>query len=470
MEASSTTSLWQLGAQHLATAIRSREVSSREVVQAHLDRIEAVNPTVNALHVTLADEALAGAAAADRAVAAGDAVGPLHGVPVSVKENVDVAATATTWGLAPMAGAVSPTDAPVVANLRAAGAIPISRGNLPDLALRWHTDNDLMGATINPWDPSVTPGGSSGGEAVALATGMAPLAVGNDIGGSLRWPSQCNGTAALRPSQGRVPDASVIPPTDGPPVMQLFNSQGPMARHVADLRVAFEAMIAPSPRDPWYTWAPFAGPPVARPAVGVAVPSETEPKIAEGVTRAAGALAAAGYAVSELMPPELEHAATLWGELINEDVRRFWAAVEPATSAGARDFVATVLSLTDELDITEYAMRWQARQVLARQWSLHQAETPLILAPICLRAPFEPGEDLRGAEAVGAIVASMRFVVAVNGLGLPSAAVPVGLDERGVPLAVQIIGPRFREDLCLDAAAAVEDALGTITPIDPRPA
>jgi len=184
--------------------------------------------------------------------------------------------------------------------------------------------------------------------------------------------------------------------------------------------------------------------------------------------RAAGALVAAGHAVSELMPPELEQAAGLWGDLINEDVRRFWPAVEPATSAGARDFVATVLGLTDELDVADYAMRWQARQVLARQWSLHQAKTPLILAPICLRAPFAPGEDLRGAEAVGVIVDSMRFVVAVNALGLPSAAVPVGLDDSGMPLAVQIIGPRFREDLCLDAAAAIEEALGTLTPIDPR--
>jgi amidase len=273
-ETQTETALWQRGAIELAAAIARGEVSSREVVDAHLERIERINPRVNALHVTLAERARADAAQADRLLASGATVGPLHGVPFSVKENVDVA-TATTWGLVAMSEAVSPTDAPVVANLRAAGAIPISRGNMPDFALRWHTDNDLMGATRNPWDPSRTPGGSSAGDAVALATGMAPLAMGNDLGGSLRWPSQCAGTAALRPSHGRGPDASSIPPTDSPPTIQLFNSQGPMACRVEDLRVAFAAMVAPSPRDPWHIPAPGAGPPLDRPVrVSVALPED----------------------------------------------------------------------------------------------------------------------------------------------------------------------------------------------------
>jgi amidase len=463
------TALWRRGATELAAAIRDHEVSSREVIDAHLERIAEVNDKVGAQRVVLAEQAQAAADQADRQLAAGDVVGPLHGVPITVKENVDVAGSATTWGVAAMAEAIAPIDAPVVAHLRDAGAIPIARGNMPDFALRWHTDNALGGATRNPWDAALTPGGSSAGEAVALATGMSPMGVGNDLGGSLRWPSQCAGTAALRPSQGRVPDANVIPPTDSPMSLQLFNSQGPMARRVADLRVAFEAMCRPSGRDPWHVPAPVAGPPIADPVrVTVALPAQTDPAIADGVRRAASALADAGYDVKERDPDGVEEAAQLWVELLTEDIRRIWPMMEPAASDGAKQFIGYVLAESDELDVEGYAMRWLARQALARRFSERQAERPLLLAPVCLRPPFRAGADIESAESVREILASMQAVVAVNLLGLPSIAVPVGSDPTGLPLGVQVIGPRFREDLCLDAGAALESAFGTLTPMNPR--
>src|SRR5438270_2945424 len=198
------TTLWQLGATELADVIRKRSASSREVVQAHLERIDAVNPKVNAVTTTLAEEALAAADAADAALGQGAGASPLHGVPFTVKENIDVAGSATTWGAAMLGQQVASEDAPHIANLRAAGAIPIARTNMPDFALRWHTDSGVAGPTQNPWDASVTPGGSSGGEAAALITGMTPLGVGNDLGGSLRWPAQCCGISSLKPSLGRV--------------------------------------------------------------------------------------------------------------------------------------------------------------------------------------------------------------------------------------------------------------------------
>lgn len=465
----STPRLWQRGAAQLARSIARGEVSSRAVIDAHLERIERVNPEVNALRVILAEEARAAADAADRMLGAGEAIGPLHGVPFSVKENVDVAGTATTWGLAAMAQSVSPTDAPVVANLRAVGAIPIARGNMPDLAIRWHTDNALAGATLNPWDRTRTPGGSSGGDAVALATGMVPLGVGNDLGGSLRWPSQCVGTAALRPSHGRIPDARSLPPSENALSIQLFNCQGPMARRVEDLRVAFAAMIAPNPRDPWHVPAPaHATPPGGPVRVSVALPARTDPEIADGVRRAADALAEVGYALREELPPDLDQAAALWAELLNDDVRRSWPAAEPIVSSGARQHTTNALNATKPLDVEGYALRWQTREALARRWSLHQAQSPLILAPISLRRPFMPDADAAGPDELRDIVDGMRMVVPVNLLGLPSVAVPAGLDDRGLPLAVQIIGPRFREDLCLDAAAAIEAAVDALTPIDPR--
>src|SRR5947209_18696698 len=210
MKASTTTKLWGMGAAQLALAIRQKRVSSREVVTDHLGRIEARSRRLNAIPRLLGEEALAAADSADKKVAAGEPTGPLHGVPFTVKENIDVAGSATTQGVSALAEADPGLDAPQVANLREAGAIPMARTNLPDFALRWNTDNALRGATRKPWDHDRTPGGSSDGEAVALASGMTPLGLGNDLGGSLRWPSQCNGPAALRPSLGRVPRPTTI--------------------------------------------------------------------------------------------------------------------------------------------------------------------------------------------------------------------------------------------------------------------
>ncbi len=208
------TELWELGAVELAAAIRNREVTSREVVEAHLARIDAVNPALNAIVRRLDDEARMSADAADARVAAGDRLGALHGVPFTVKENIDVAGTPTTQAVVALAEAVAATDAPVVERLRAAGAIPIGRTNLPDLGLRLHTDSALHGLTRNPWNAAVTAGGSSGGEASALASGMSPLGLGNDIGGSLRNPAHCCGIAAIKPTAGIVPHATEIPPID----------------------------------------------------------------------------------------------------------------------------------------------------------------------------------------------------------------------------------------------------------------
>src|SRR4051794_18709614 len=237
--------LWRASAHELAQAIRTRAVSSREVIAAHLARIAAVNPALNALTVVLAEEALAAADAADAALTAGQGLPPLHGVPFTVKENLDVAGSATTQGVVAFAGLVPEEDAPAIAGLRAAGAIPIGRTNMPDFGLRWHTDNALRGPTRNPWDAGRSPGGSSGGEAAALACGLTPLGIGTDYGGSVRVPAQWCGTVALRPTQGRVAQARALAPQDPSLTRQLFASPGPMARRIADLRLALAPMSRP---------------------------------------------------------------------------------------------------------------------------------------------------------------------------------------------------------------------------------
>lgn len=467
-----TSELWQMGATDLAKAIARKNVTSREVVEAHLARIEAVNPTLNAVTVVLGDEALAAADAADKASERGDDVGPLHGIPMTVKENIDVAGSATTQGSVALAESVPEFDAPHIQQLRAAGAIPLARTNMPDFGLRLHTDNALRGATKNPWDQGKTPGGSSGGEAAALATGMTPLGMGNDYGSSLPWPSQCCGTMALRTTLGRVAKASAPPAPDLPMTVQLFSVQGPMARHARDLRLAFESMSGPDARDPWWTPAPLRGPEMTRP-VRVAVTVDpagkgVHPDVAAGVRRAAEALADAGYDVEEVEPPQVQEACNLWAQLVWAELNLTMLPIlEQIASPDTLRQVRYAGEITPHMDLQSYMAGFATRLGVARDWALFQADWPLVLGPVYSIQPFEVGYDISGAAEVQALLDAARLAVTANLLGLPSVAMPVG-EAGGLPQAVQIIGPRYREDLCLDAAEAVEERLGVITPIDPR--
>jgi len=464
------TDLWRLSALELAAAIRSRRVSSREVVEAHLQRMEAVNPLVNAVTIVLSEPALEAANLADRVTAGGGDPAPFHGVPFTVKQNIDLVGTATTQGMRALAEAFPSRDAPVVERMRAAGAIPIGRTNLPDFAMRWHTDSELYGATVNPWDPARTPGASSGGEAAALATGMTPLGLGNDGLGSLRWPAQCCGVAALKPTLGRVPHAAGVEPAEVPISVQLLDVEGPMARRVADLRAAFEVLAGPSPRDPWTVPAPLRGPEVAHP-IRVALVVDpagrgTAPQVRDGVYQAGDALVDAGYAVEEVEPPSIEAAAKAALDMLNPDMRIGWQFLSSLVRVETERFMAALFEVAGDPDPMTTWQSFMVRRSVLRAWGEFQETRPLIVAPVCTDVPFRVGTDLTTPETA-AIVLAMRMTLAVNALGLPAVAVPVGVRD-GLPQAVQVIGPRYREDLCLDAAGALEDRQGIITPIDPR--
>lgn len=463
------TDLWRMSALELAAAIRSRQASSREVIEAHLRRIEDVNPSVNAVTVVLAERALEEANTADGAVAGGGELAPFHGVPFTVKENIDLAGTPTTHGLKALSGAYPGQDAPAVERMRAAGAIPIGRTNLPDFAIGWHTDSELRGATVNPWDRSRTPGASSGGEAAALATGMTPWGLGNDTGASLRWPAQCCGISALKPTLGRIPHATTIEPVDGPISNQLMGVQGPLARRVSDLRAAFEVMAGPTWRDPWTVPAPLHGP---RPVEPVRVALVLDPagqgtakQVQDGVRKAARALEDAGYVVDEIDPPSIDVAAKMWLDILIPPVRAGWEIWAPLVRPYTEKFVLALFEVAVDTNPDLHMQAFVTRQSLLRAWGEFQESHQLIVAPISTEIPFEVGQD-RTAPEVAAIVSAMRMALAVNVLGVPAVALPVGIGD-GLPQAVQVIGPRYREDLCLDAAAAVEDRVGIITPIDP---
>ena len=237
--------LWQLGALELAGKIATKQVSSREVVEAHLARIDEVNTDLNAVVRVLDRRGPGGRRWRRRGRRRWQALGPFHGVPFTVKENIDLAGTPTTDGVPHLADAIAPVDAPTVERLRAAGAIPIGRTNLPDFGLRVHTDSSLHGLTRNPWNPHVTAGGSSGGEASAIASGMSPIGLGNDIGGSLRNPAHCCGIASLKPTTAWS-HGSAHPAGGRALSSQLMAVEGPMARRVADVRAGFEMPRRPA--------------------------------------------------------------------------------------------------------------------------------------------------------------------------------------------------------------------------------
>jgi amidase len=469
--------LWTFSALELARHIAAREVSCVEVMEAHLQRIQAVNPRLNAIVHVLDGPARAEAQAADRQAARGGPLGPLHGVPFTVKENIDMAGLPTTWGVQALAQAMVPVDAPVVQRLRAAGAIPIGRTNLPDMALRVHTDSSLHGPTRNPWHPGRTAGGSSGGEAVALATGMSALGLGNDLGGSLRNPANACGIASIRPTSGRVPDAGHVPAEDRLLAVQLMNVQGPMARRVADVRAALQVLMGAHPRDPWAVDAPFDSPPTQRP-LRVAVVAEppggrTDPAISAVVRRAADALASAGYEVVETCPPRYEEAIGAWAQLLLGDFALVMPHLRPMMGDDARTFIDTVSALVPALpDAAALSGLLMARDGIARAWSQWFADTPLVLSPTWTQLPFEVraegGDDVASPQATAAVVEMMRPVLPANLLGLPSACVPAGRDAAtGLPVGVLLTGARFRDDTCLAAAEAIEARCGLVTPIDP---
>jgi amidase len=463
--------LWRWDAVELAAAIRTRRISSREATRAVLERLDAVNPALNAVTVLLADQALAAADRADATVRRGDALGPLHGVPVTIKENVDQEGAATANGVPAFKDLIATSDSPPVANLKRAGAVIVGRTNTPAFSLRWDTDNELRGRTFNPWNRRHTPGGSSGGAAASLAVGIGALAHGNDLGGSIRYPAYCCGVAGIRPTLGRVPSYNQTAADERPPGTQLMSVQGPLARRVRDVRLGLAAMSARDPRDPWWVEAPLAGEPVARP-IRVALtadPAKTgvHADVAEAVRAAGQALANAGYVVEEVQPPDVEGVAATWTSICINEMRHVtqpW--IRKYGGADINRSLDLTLGAVSDVDLDGYIKALALRAKHIRDWTLFMERYPLVVGPVSTEPPFEIGFDTTSAERHAEVTRAQGLLVAVNLLGFPAVAVPTGI-ARGLPMGVQVIGARYREDLCLDAAETIEAQRPLPTPIEP---
>jgi len=457
--------IWQWSARDTAAAIRGRAVSAVEVVEAHLDRMAAVNPALNAVVVDLSEPARQAAKAADRARPG--TTGALHGVPVTIKENVDVDGLPNPNGVPAQLRVIAPSDAPVVRNLKAAGAIVIGLTNTPEFSFRGFTDNPLHGLTLNPWDPAITCGGSSGGAGAAVAAGIGAIAHGNDIGGSLRWPAHCNGVVTIKPTQGRIPAYNESAAAERPMLSHLMSAQGPLARSVADVRLALEAMSRRDPRDPWWVPAPLVGPPPKRP-IKVALAKlpddmKVDPSVRAALRQAADHLERGGYRVSEVEVPDIDGVWQTWCDIItNEVVVMQEAAMLAVTSDDFRAAWTGMKAKANVLDIAGWMRATAARNGHIRAWQLFFEDYPVVLAPTTVQPTPGPREDIVSAERVREIFWNdLRFISAINVLGLPGAVVPVALHD-GKPIGVQLIAGRYREDLALDAAAAIEQRAGML--------
>lgn len=456
--------IWQWSAVEQAEAIRRRELSCVDVVGAAVARMRAANPPLNAVTVDCGDDALREAQAADRALREGAAPGPLFGVPVTIKENVDVKGQATPNGVPAFADLIAPDDAPVVRNLRRAGAIVIGRTNTPEFSFRATTDNPLRGLTRNPWDPEITCGGSSGGAGASVAAGIGAIAHGNDIGGSLRFPAYCNGVATVKPTQGRIPAFNPSATAERPMLAQLMSTQGPIAREVRDVRAGLAAMAQADPRDPWWVPAPL---PEAASVAGlkVAIPKDlarrdVHPAVADALAQAAEHLRAAGCIVETVDTPDIDRPYRLWWNLTFTEMKALQdAAMRPVISPAMTEVLDGYYAIAQLQDLAGYAGGLAERTGLLRRWTTFLAEWPIVLTPLSLVPPPAWDVDVGGRAAIEPFFDALVYQAGLNFLGLPSVVVPVTL-HAGVPVGVQLIGGRYQEARCLDAGQAIEDRVG----------
>jgi amidase len=400
--------LWQLSATELAACIARRETTARDVTESVLSRIDTINPTLKALPDVVHEEALRAADAADQAQAAGLQLGPLHGVPVTIKVNVDTAGRPTTDGIAASHNNVAQSDSPLVQAMRQAGAVIVGRSNTPAFSLRWFTDNDLHGRTLNPFDTTRTPGGSSGGAAVAVATGMGAIAHGNDYGGSVRYPAWACGVVGLRTTVGRVPSFKATGPNRIISNQQM-STQGPLTRTVADARLALEVMAKGSPLDPQWVPAPLDfSDSHARTKVALFkrhAQYTADASVERALAQAAQWLQAAGYGVEEVEPPHFEEASVLWQHLVFNDMRRGGQpAIEQIGDASVQAALRGYLEGVPDWDRDAYLNALTRRFSIARDWAVFLDKYPVLLLPNSWEKQFPIDDDTRSTARMGELL------------------------------------------------------------------
>jgi amidase len=452
------TEIWRLSASELAARIKRREISARDAAEAALSRLDAVNPALNAVVEHRPEEIRARADAVDAIIARGEDAGMLGGVPMTVKVNLDQKGYATTNGLVIQKDLVATSNSPIVDNLERAGAVIIGRTNAPAFSLRWFTTNQLHGDTKNPRDASLTPGGSSGGAASAVAAGIGQLAHGTDIGGSIRYPAYACGVHGLRPSLGRIPAWNPSGPERGIGP-QLMAVSGPIGRTIADLRLGLQAMMPGDARDPWWMPVPFEGPAVPRKVALCPRPDgmPVVPEVTAALLDAAKRLEDAGYIVEEVEnTPGFRESSLLQLKLwLGDGWAGFKAAAEREGDPAALTVLGYEAETAEALPPDVIATTLARRNTIVRAWVQFLAEYPILLVPVSGELPFPDGLDQHGPAAWKRVLEAQLIQTGLPLMSLPGLVVSTGMVGT-VPVGVQLIGARYREDLLLEAGQAIE--------------
>ena len=456
--------LWQMSACEIAAHVAKGDLSARDVTQANIDRMHARNPAMNAVVDDLSDAAMAEAARLDEVFATSGPVGPLHGVPVTIKENIDQKGRATPNGVAAMKDLIAPADSPFVRNLRNAGAIVIGRTNTPEFSFRGTTDNPLHGRTFNPWNDWASAGGSSGGASSAVMSGMGAIAHGNDIGGSLRFPATCTGAATVKPGLGRTPAYNPSQTAERGMLAQITSVQGVICREVRDVRLAMQSAIAYSPQDPWQVPLPWDGPAEEGP-IKVGFTRETygynlHPAVSDALDAARDALIDAGYAVEEITVPNVHEIGTTGiRALLGESKTLLLPLMREYGSPAFNTYFDHCMDVAPPIEGDDLLRAYGQRAGYLREWQLLLADYPLVLTPFLLQPTYKHDRDYEGRDGAAEIMERAFYSFAMNFMGLPAGNVPANYND-GLPIGVQIVGRKFREDLILDACEAVESRVG----------
>lgn len=460
-----TSEITSLSASQIADQVRTRKLSPVEVVKAHLARIEEVNPKINAFVEMDGERALEHAREAEAVVMRGERLGPLHGVPISIKSSIEVAGMRCEAGTRLRAGNIASHDAPLVQRLKNAGAIVLGMTNTPELLMAWETDNLLYGRTNNPWDLSRTAGGSSGGEAAAIATGCSAGGVGSDGGGSIRVPAHFCGICGLKPTPGRIPATGHFPQSVGP--FALLGVVGPMARTISDLKVLFEVMQGPDVGDPSAAPVPVRWPQTSELKnlrIGYFEDdgrTPVTPETRSAVRKAVEALRSAGFEVEPFRPEGLEKARELWwrifgvagGMLLGPMVRGHEDELSPIlkefNSWVAAERPHTAQTLLDT---------WIERDLVRMQIFEQMKNLPVLLCPVASIPAFRHGERSWNVEGMQVdYLDAWSYCEWFNLLGMAGAVVPVTQSPEGLPIGVQIVGRPWEEETVLTVARAVEE-------------
>ena len=452
----------------MAEQIRKREISPVELIEAHLAQIEKLNPKLNAFCYIDAEGARRAAQDAETALMQKETLGPLHGIPVSIKSSFEVSGMRCESGTRLRAGFVPAQDAPLVARLRAAGAIVLGVTNTPELLMAWETDNLLCGRTNNPWDLERTAGGSSGGEAAAIAAGMSAGGVGSDGGGSIRVPAHFSGICGLKPTPGRIPATGHFPVSAGP--FALIGVVGPLARTVADLKVLFEVMQGPDVGDTCAAPVPMRWPgkdETRKLRIGYFEDDGRTPVTVEtraAVRIAAEGLRSAGFQVERFRPEGLEQARLIWWKFF---VVAGGMALRPMFKGRESD-LSPILKQFLELSASEPALTadtlleaWIQRDLLRAQFFAQMQQYPILLCPAAAIPAFRHGErSWQVEDRTVHYFDAWSYTEFFSLLGNPAAVVPVGRSPQGLPIGVQIIGRPWEEERVLAVAAALEKQCG----------